>query len=156
MRLIVVWNVVITILLAVLLVSNRHDHLSKTQPQVGVSQTDILRVRRVEVVDQQGRLTAILGQVSEHSAGGLSLFHPDGRKAVALELNDRGYGTLYLGSKQTESKVLVGYFSGSDTDVPLSEEDPRGGWGMLVRRPNLNAPQVFGVQTDGRPIPTSP
>ncbi len=155
-RLIIIWNLVVTACLAVVLMSNRQGNLSKTQLQAGVPQPqpDVLRVRRVEIVDQQGRLTAVLGQQSELSTGGLSLLDSAGRKVVVLALNDRGYGTLYFGSKQMDGKVSVGYFAGGDQAVPLSEEDPLGGWGIRVIKPEQGS-QVFGVQGDGQPIPTS-
>jgi hypothetical protein len=156
-RLVLIWNAVLTVLLAVLLLNNRHDRLDKTPLQAGVPQTDVLRARRVEIVDHEGRLTAVLGRGSGSAApaAGLTLFDPSGREAVVLALNDRGYGTLYFASKQNLGKVSVGYFTGSDQVAPLSEEDPGGGWGVRVLRPGLEAPQVFGVQGDGRPIPTS-
>lgn len=155
-RLLITWNIVITTLLAVLLLSNRHVGSTKTPLQTGVTQPDVLRVRRVEIVDQQGRLTMVLGQQSERGRKGLFLLDPDGREAVELGLNDRGYGTLYFQSKQMDAKVSVGYFTENDEVVPLSQEDPGGAWGIRVLRPNLKVPQVFGVQVDDRPIPTSP
>ena len=157
-RLLVVWNIVIMALLAVLLVSNHHDGATKTPLQAGVPQPDVLRVRRIELVDHEGRLTAQLGESSNGfaPAEGLTLFDSNGRQAVILALNNRGYGTLSFASKQNLGKVQVGYSTGSDQVTPLSQEDPLGGWGILVRRPNLEPPQAFGVQVDGRAIPTSP
>lgn len=155
-RLIVIWNVVMTVGLAVLLVGNHHGESSRTQLQAGVSQPDVLRVRRIEIVDKEGRLTAVLGEDPQGIKGGLSLFDANGRRAVMLGISDRGFGGLYFQAKHTEAKVTVGYFTENDEVVPLSKEDPEGMWGIRVLRPNLAAPQVFGVQMDGRPIPTSP
>jgi hypothetical protein len=155
-RLVLLWNAVLTVLVAVLLVSNRHGRLEKTL-QASSPEASVLRARRVEIVDQKGRVTAELGEISDNSGiAGLSLLDSHGRKAVTLALDNRGYGMLYFQSKHTEAKVTVGYFTGNDEAVPLSEEDPEGMWGIRVLRPGFEAPQVFGVQGDGRPIPTSP
>jgi hypothetical protein len=156
-RLVLIWNVVLTVLLVVLLVTNRHDRSAKPPLQAGVPQADVLRARRVEIVDREGRLTAMLGEGSDGyvPAEGLTLFDSLGRKAVILTLDNRGYGMLYFQGKNTMGKVTVGYFTGNDEVVPPSKEDPGGMWGIRVLRPNSEAPQVFGVQGDGRPIPTS-
>ncbi|SEB97258.1 hypothetical protein [Terriglobus roseus] len=155
-RLVLLWNAVLTVLVVVLLVGNRHDRSAKPPLQASVPQADVLRARRVEVVDHEGHVTAEFGETLDGSAAGLSLFDPNGRRAVTLALNDRGYGTLFFHAKKRSGNVAVGYFTGSDQVAPLSEEDPLGGWGILVQRPAFEAPQVFGVQIDGRPIPTSP
>ena len=155
-RLILIWNALLTVLIAMLLVVHLHDRLHKVPIQASSTQADVIRVRRVEVVDQEGRVTAELGETLDGSAAGLSLFDANGRRAVTLALNDRGYGALYFQSRQSYAKVSVGYFSGSDQKPPPLEEDPGGIWGIRVSRPNLEPPQVFGVLDDGRPIPTSP
>lgn len=155
-RFVVIWNLIVTSLLAFLLLSGYG--ISKKMPlQTGAPQADVLRARRVEVVDRNGRLTAVLGESKDGyaPAEGLTLLDPGGRQAVVLALNDRGYGTLYFSSKQNLGKVSVGYFTGNDEVVPLTKEDPEGGWGIRVRRLGLEPPQIFGVQANGRPIPTS-
>ena len=155
-RILVIWNILITALLTSLLVSNRNGGLNKPPLQTGVAQADLVRARRIEVVDEEGRLTAVLGHDTQGLTGGLSLFDPNGRSAVKLGLNDRGYGALYFQAKHTDAKVTVGYFTGNDEAVPLSEEDPEGMWGIRVLRTGFKPPQIFGTVGDDRPISTSP
>ena len=156
-RLILIWNAVLTVLFTILLVGYLHDRLHKTPIQASSTQADVIRVRRIELVDRDGRLTAVLGKGPDNyfPASGLTLLDPNGRKAVMLGLNNRGYGTFFFDSKRKSGAVEIGYFTGSDQVAPLSEEDPGAGWGIRVQRPGFEAPQVFGVQGDGRPIPTS-
>lgn len=158
MRFVVIWNVMVTSLLAILLLSHLHDRLHKTPTQASSTQADVIRVRRVDVVDHDGHLTAVLGEGTDGyaSEGRAYPARCNWTEGSHSRLDGRGYGNLWFASKRYPGQVSVGYFRGGDQGVPLSEEDPRGAWGIRVSKNSADSSQVFGVQVAGRPIPASP
>ena len=132
-RTVVICNAVLTVILAITVV-----FLTSTHPRERRN-ADVLRAKRVELVDNSGRVRASLGMTDRSDqTPALSLFDQNGREAVFLSVNERGYATMFFQSRQTEGKVALGYLTGSDVVIPAGEDDPLGAWGIRVRGKNLD------------------
>jgi hypothetical protein len=139
-------NAAVTVLLifALLFMWSRHHDVSNDTPEV-------VRTKRLEIVDRSGKVRAVAGTEENASANPkIILYDEAAREAAILTLNSKGLGTLYFQSKETEGKVAVGYLWGSDT-VPTSESDPLGSWGIRVLGPN-GQQNGFGLTIGGRPL----
>lgn len=145
----VVWNIGVTLALIVVL-SLKLLPSGKVRAE-GVP--EVVRTNRLELVDQSGKMRAVLEIDAANSSNPKLVFYNDaGREAAFLTVNSKGYGTMYFQDKRTEGKVSVGYLWGSDTPTPPGEEDPLSSWGIRVR--GINGVQTnFGLLSNGRPIP---
>lgn len=146
-KLLAIWNLVVTVsLIAVIVALLSHRRVNAT------GQTGTIRTSRLEIIDRNGKTKALLGVDPEGLDPRLVLYNEHGREAAFLTLNSNGYGTLYFQNKQTEGKVSVGYLWGSDTLGPTQVEDPLSSWGIRVR--GLNGSQAnFGLLNDGQILP---
>ena len=149
-RILAVWNILLTVTLAVVLISR-----SSMGTNIRAAEhTQIVRTKRLEIVDQSGKTRAVLGADGANASPKLSLYNNDGREAAFLMLNSQGYGTLYFQSKQTESKVALGYLWGSDSLSDSRAEDSLASWGVRVK--GMNGTQTsFGLLNSGRISHTS-
>ncbi|HEX7158452.1 MAG TPA: hypothetical protein VF214_05545 [Edaphobacter sp.] len=149
-RVLAIWNIIVTtILLGVLISKSRVESGTRAAEAVPV-----VRANRVEIVDQNGKMRAVLGIDNSDSVPKLALYNTEGREAAFLTLNSNGYGTMYFQDKKTEGKVSVGYLWGSDTPTPSDIEDPLSSWGIRVR--GINGVQTsFGLLNNDQPISQS-
>lgn len=150
-KLLIVWNAAVTIVLtAVLFIL--FSHRSKVEH---VSPTDVVRTSRLEIVDPNGKIKAVLGtEDGRSSSPKLILYNQEGREAAILTVNSNGYATMYFQDKRTDGKVSVGYLWGSDTLSSAETEDPLASWGIRVRGQNLRQTS-FGLLNNGESIPQS-
>jgi hypothetical protein len=94
---------------------------------------DILRTKKVEIVDDEGRIRGILGLVGDRASESqprLVLRDTDGREVILLNVSRNGEGFLGFSSKDIEGVVIIGELPGSDT---VGSNDNVGVWGLMVR-----------------------
>jgi hypothetical protein len=145
----VFWNIGVTLALVVVL----YLKLSPSGKVRAEGFPEVVRTSRLELVDQSGKIKAVLEIDAANSSNPKLVFYNNaGREAAFLTVNSKGYGTLYFQDKKTEAKVSVGYLWGSDTPTPPGEEDPLSSWGIRVRGAN-GVQTNFGLLNNGRPIP---
>jgi hypothetical protein len=151
MKLLIICNALITlILVAVVAVV-----LSTGKRQRQFDTTAITRTKRLEIVDQGGKVKAVLECNQENgSQPKLVLYNTEGREAVFITVNSKGYGTIYFQNRLTDGKVSVGYLWGSDTPTPSTIDDPLSSWGIRVRGVN-GTTGSFGLLNSGQPIAES-
>jgi hypothetical protein len=146
----VVWNVVVTVMLAVVLAVK---FSSEDKVRAVAEAPKVIRAARLELIDQNGKTKAVLETDAADSLNPKLVFYNDaGRAAAFLTVNSKGYGTMYFQDKKTEGKVSVGYLWGSDTPTPPDSEDPLSSWGIGVRGSN-GVQTSFGLLNNGQPIP---
>jgi hypothetical protein len=107
---------------------------------------DYLRAKRIEILDDQRRVRGVIGttRIDGREMPQVVFLDEKGRTSVLLRINERGEGTLYFSSKNTEGKVAIGYVSGSDVansggSEVTDEENSVGAWGVHVLGPDLKS-----------------
>jgi hypothetical protein len=113
--------------------------------------SDVVRAKKIELVDDHGHVRGAfeLGEWDGKVVPSISLLDDQGAKAVLLQLNPRGEGTLYFSSSRVrEGIVSLGYLQSDDTDAP---EDPLGGWGLVVQDSETNRTSM-GLKNSGKPF----
>ncbi len=115
-KVLAVWNAVVTVVLIAILFSM----FSIRNGVKAAEAVEVVRTRRLEIIDQRGKTKAVLeANEADPSNPELTLYDDEGRKAVFMTVNSKGYGTMYFQSKQIEGKVWVGYLWGSDALRPV-------------------------------------
>jgi len=144
-----IWNISVTLAL-LLVLTVKQSPFGKVRAEAF---PEVIRTHRLELVDQNGKMKAVLETDAANSSNPKLVFYNDeGREATFLTINSKGYGTMYFQDKRTEGKVSVGYLWGSDTPTRPDEEDPLSSWGIRVR--GINGVQTnFGLLSNGRVIP---
>ena len=113
--------------------------------------SQVLRVHRLELTDDNGKVRAIVGIGKGASEPEVSLLDEQGRSAATLRVDKRGQATLYFSDPNDrnggttggiDGRVSVGYLWGSDCCYKPGQYDPLGSWGIGVR-----------VKGDGFPPP---
>ena len=104
--------------------------------------SQVLRVHRLELTDDNGKVRAVVGMQKGASEPEVTLLDEQGRLAATLRADKRGQATLYFSDPNDrnggtnggiEGRVSVGYLWGSDCCYKPGEYDPLGSWGIRVQ-----------------------
>jgi hypothetical protein len=109
--------------LCTILVLNHHN---------GLASSDVLRVKRIELVDAKGRVGGILELESNRPGEPttrLTLRGPNGRDSIVMNVNSKGDGTISFSNPfWNEGAVTLGHLLNSDDGA-----DKNGAWGLRIR-----------------------
>ena len=118
----------------------------------------ILQVKRVEIMDSEGRIRGIFGfsdHKSEATVPRLTLLHFDGRESVRLSTDPHGNSELEFASDRwNEGAVILGHLEMSDEAFDSGtggQGDNESGWGLMVRS-RANAFTRMGFLDSGQAI----
>lgn len=134
-------------LLASLVLSGCHRAKQAEAVQAHDDSSQVLRVHRLELTDDDGKVRAIVGMQKGASQPEVTLLNEQGRSAVTLSVDKRGQATLYFSDPNDrkggtdggiEGRVSVGYLWGSDCCYKPGEYDPLGSWGIRVQTRKSN------------------
>lgn len=110
------------------------------RPKTEPPQHDILRVKGIELVNNQGRVLGVF-ELADDGPGTtrprLVLRDSNGRDSITMEVNTRGDGTLGFSSDRwNEGAVVLGHLQNADDGSESKSkqtEDKTGAWGLRVR-----------------------
>ena len=94
---------------------------------------DVLRAKRIEIVDARDRVSAVLNVDEKTSTPMLSFFDSEGHESLRMTVDRDGHSSLYFVNKHNDPVVSVGYLTASDVRVEAGEEDPLASWGVRVQ-----------------------
>lgn len=120
--------------------------------------SDVVRAKKVELIDAQGRVLGIFELVQDGHGGALPrlvMRDSSGRDSIEMGVNGRGDGALgFANDHWNEGAIILGHLQNVDDgtesksrDVP----DDSGAWGLRVRSPQSKYTGV-GFFNSGRPI----
>lgn len=113
-------------------------------PPVTQNKTEpVLRVHRIEITDDAGRVRAIVGFSNGSQEPEVTLLTADQHPAASLRLDQRGQATMSFSDPNgvkghIDGRVQVGYLWGSDCCYKPGEYDPLGSWGTRVLTKDKN------------------
>jgi hypothetical protein len=119
---------------------------------------DVVRAKRVELVDEQGRIRGVFeltksGQDSVQPR--LVMRNADGSDSIEMGLDSRGDGALgFSNDYWNEGAVILGHLQNVDDGTQSTTkaiEDKSGAWGLRVRSPKNKFTDV-GFLNSGRPM----
>jgi len=103
---------------------------------------DVIRAKRVELIDTQGRVRSTFELVNDGRGGVFPLLlmrNGDGRDMVELDVDNNGNGVLSFSSEYwNEGAVILGHLDLVDTqsiDDSIKDGDKQGAWGLQIRSP---------------------
>ena len=123
---------------------------------------DIVRARKVELVDAQGRTMGAFQLASDGQNGDSPLLvmrNRDGRDVIELGVGNDGNGVLSFASEHwNEGALILGHLNLVDAqsiDHPSDDANHKGAWGLQVRSPQSIYTGI-GFFNSGRPIAPIP
>jgi hypothetical protein len=119
---------------------------------------DVVRAKRVELIDAQGHIRATFELASDGRNGvlpHLAMRDVDGRDSIEMGVDDRGNGALGFASEHwNEGAVILGHLDLFDSEAAgqqIKDVDKSGAWGLQVRSPQ-NKYTGIGFFNSGKPI----
>jgi hypothetical protein len=119
---------------------------------------DVVRAKRVELIDAQGRIrgTFELVKTGQNSVQpSLVMRDTDGRDSIEMGIDTRGDGALGFSSDHwNEGTVILGHLRNNDDGTESKSKDVpdrTGAWGLQVRSVD-NKLTGIGFFNSGRPI----
>jgi hypothetical protein len=123
---------------------------------------EVVRAKRVELIDSQGSVRATFELAKNGSDGvapHLVMRDADGRDSIEMSVDSRGNGALSFASEHwNEGAVILGHLDLVDSNRPdqqLKRVDKSGAWGLQTRSPQ-NKYTGVGFFNSGRPIAPLP
>ena len=103
---------------------------------------DVVRARRFEVVDEEGRLRAVIGPGPENATG-MQFYAEDGTARVELSLSGDGAAALYLRDAESKDIAMISLDAEGVPSVTVtrSGEHAAGGVGLLGSDPESGGRQ---------------
>jgi hypothetical protein len=119
---------------------------------------DVVRTKRVELIDAQGRVRGTFELASDGHNGVLPrlvMRDADGRDSIEMAVDDKGAGALGFASEHwNEGAVVLGHLNLVDLEnvgQQIKNVDKSGAWGLQVRSPQ-NKYTGIGFFNSGKPI----
>jgi hypothetical protein len=117
---------------------------------------DVIRAKRVELIDRQGRIRGAFELVGD-GPGGIHLVMRDanGRDAIDMGIDGRGDGALaFSNGYWNQGAIVLGHLQNVDDGTESKSRDTpdiTGAWGLRVRSPQSKFTGV-GFFNSGRPF----
>ena len=118
---------------------------------------DVVRAKRIELVDSRGQVESWYGVVDEggRSVPRLVMRGSDGHESLALQVDMRGDGDLSFGNDHWQtSAIILGHLVNVDDGTESKSrdvEDTTGSWGLQVRSKDDKFTRV-GFLNSGKPM----
>jgi hypothetical protein len=119
---------------------------------------DVIRAKRVELIDAQGRIRGTFGLASDGRNGVLPrlvMRGADGRDAIEMGIDGKGNGVLSFASEHwNEGALILGHLDLVDYKVAnqqIEDVDKSGAWGLQIRSPQSKYTGI-GFFNSGRPL----
>lgn len=120
--------------------------------------SDVVRAKRVELVDTQGRVLGTFELVQDGHGGSvphLVMRDSSGRDSIEMGVDGRGDGALgFANDYWNEGAIILGHLQNVDDGTESKSRnipDTSGAWGLRVRSPQ-NSFAGIGFFNSGRPI----
>jgi hypothetical protein len=128
--------------------------------QRGLAPSDVIRAKKVELIDLQGRVLGTFELVQDGHGGALPhlvMRDSSGRDSIEMGVDSRGDVALgFANDYWNEGAVILGHLQNVDDSTESKSKDVpdnSGGWGLQVRSPkNRFTATGVGFLNSGRPI----